>query len=65
MTDFRRKGIPLLWSTIRERALVESFYFNMGDAKYPCVCRRTKLHSENKGQSNRQDVSQGRFLTDS
>ena len=38
-----RKRIPLLWSTVRERALAKEFSFNMGDAKYPCVSRRTKL----------------------
>jgi len=44
MMDVRRKRVLLLWSTIRERPLAKGFSFNMGDAaKYPCVCRRTKL----------------------
>ena len=42
-TDVRREIIPLLWSTAGERALAKGFSSNMGDAKYPCVCRRTKL----------------------
>ena len=51
MADVRRGRIPLFWSTVRERALSKGFSFNMGDAKCPCVCRRTKLfgrgvHSE-------------------
>ena len=51
MTDVRRETIPLLWSTVRERALVKDFSFDMGVTKYPCVCGRTKLcgkgvHSE-------------------
>ena len=32
MTDIRREKNPLLWST-----------FNMGNTKYPLICRRTKL----------------------
>ena len=39
----KRERIPLLWSTVRERALAKDFSFNMGDAKYLCVSRRTKL----------------------
>ena len=51
MTDVRRERIPLLWSTVKETALAKGFCSNMGDTKYPCVCRRTKLpgrgvHSE-------------------
>ena len=51
MTDVRREIIPLLWSTVRERALVKGFSFDMADMKYSCVYRRTKLpgrgvHSE-------------------
>ena len=51
MTDVRGERIPLLWSSVRERALAEGFSFNMGDAKCPRVCGRTKLsgrcvHSE-------------------
>ena len=41
VTDVRRERIPLLWSTVRERALAKGFSFNMGDAKCPCVCRKT------------------------
>ena len=39
----RWEKIPLLWSTVREKALAKEFSFNMGDAKYPCVSRRTKV----------------------
>ena len=53
MTDVRREQIPLLWSTIGGRVLAKGFCFcsNIGDMKYVCVCRRTKLpgrgvHSE-------------------
>ena len=51
MTDVRRERIPLLWSTVREIALAKGFCSNLGDTKYPCVCRRTELsgrgvHSE-------------------
>ena len=51
MTDVRRERIPLLWSTVGETALAKGFCSNMGDTKYLCVCRRTKLpgrgvHSE-------------------
>ena len=51
MTDVRRKTIPLLWSTVGETALAKGFCSNLGDMKYQCVCRRTKLpgkdvHSE-------------------
>ena len=51
MTDVRRERVPLLWSIVTERTLPRGFSFNMGDAKRPCVCRRTKLsgrcvHSE-------------------
>ena len=47
VTDVRRERIPLLWIT----ALAKCFCSVMGDTKYPCVCRRTKLpgrgvHSE-------------------
>ena len=41
--DVGRKRIPLLWSTVGERALAEGFRFNTANMKYPCVCRRTKL----------------------
>ena len=51
VTDVRRERIPLLWSRERERTLSKGFSFNVGNAKCPCVCRRTKLsrrcvHSE-------------------
>ena len=51
LADVRGERIPLLWSIVRKRALAEAFSFNMGDAEYPCVYRRTKLpgrgvHSE-------------------
>ena len=60
MTDVRRERIPLLWSTVRERALAKGLSFNMGDTKYPCACRRTELpkkdvHSE-KVRENRQEM---------
>ena len=35
--------ISLLWSTVGETALAKGFYFIMGDTKYPCFHRRTKL----------------------
>ena len=41
VTDVRTEKIALLWSRVRERTLAEGFSFNMGDAKCPCVCRRT------------------------
>ena len=40
MTDVRRERIPLLWSTVRERAL--------GDTKYPRVCRGRQNANANK-----------------
>ena len=43
MTRVKMQRISLLWSTVRERAMAKGFSFNMGDTKYPCVCRRTKL----------------------
>ena len=43
VADIRRVRIPLLWSTIRVRALAKGFSFNVAGAKYLCVCRRTKL----------------------
>ena len=43
ITAVRREKNPLLWSTVEETALAKDFYSNMGDTKYPCVCRRTKL----------------------
>ena len=51
VTDVRRERTPMLWSTVRRRALAKGFYFEHDDTKYPCVCRRTKLagrgvHSE-------------------
>ena len=41
VTDIKRERIPLLWRTEREKALAKGFSFNMGDVKYPCVCRKT------------------------
>ena len=41
--DVRKETVPLLWSTVRERALAKGYSFNVGDAKYLCVSRRTKL----------------------
>ena len=43
MTNVRRGRIPLLWSTVAETALAICFCSSMGNTKYPCVCRRTKL----------------------
>ena len=43
MTDLRKEQIPLLWSTVGETALAQGFCSNVGDTKYPFVCRRTKL----------------------
>ena len=47
--DVRKERNLLFWSTVRKRALAKSFCSNnsyMGDTKYPCVCRRTKLHGK-------------------
>ena len=41
VTDVRRERIPLLRSTVGETTLAKGFCSNMGDTKYPCVCRRT------------------------
>ena len=51
MTDVRRQRIPLLWSSVGVTALNKDVCSNMGDTKYPRVCRRMKLpgwgvHSE-------------------
>ena len=43
MTDVRRERIPLLLSSVGETALAKGFCSNMGDTKYLCFCRRTKL----------------------
>ena len=43
VTDVRREQIPLFWSTAGETALANGFCCNIGDTKYPCVCRRMKL----------------------
>ena len=56
MTDVRRERVPLLWSTVRERALAKGFIFNMGDAKCPCVCRRTKLSGRGVHSEVREEV---------
>ena len=58
MTDVRKERVPLLWSIVTERTLPRGFSFNMGDAKRPCVCRRTKLsgrcvHSEKVREGGR------------
>ena len=58
MTDVRRERIPLLWSTVGEIALAKGFCSSNGGARYPCVCRRTKLpgrgvHSENVRETGR------------
>ena len=40
----RKEKIPLLWSTVRERAFAKCFCFKvalMGNMRYPCVCRRS------------------------
>ena len=33
-----RTRFPLLWSTVKEKALAKGFSSSMRDAKYPCVC---------------------------
>ena len=45
VTGVRREIIPLLWSTyLGKRALPNVLVLiNMGNTKYLCVCRRTKL----------------------
>ena len=40
-TNIRRERIPQLCITIREPALGKGICFNMGDTRYPYVCRRT------------------------
>ena len=42
MLDVRWEIISLLWNTVREKELAKGFSFNMGDAKCPCVCRRSE-----------------------
>ena len=42
MTDIRREKTPL-WSTEGEAEVAKGFCSNMGDTKYACVRRRTKL----------------------
>ena len=59
--EVRRERLPLLWSRVGERMLAKGFCFNMGDAKCPCVCRRTKLtrmcvHSEKVREVGREWV---------
>ena len=44
--DIRKERNLLFWSTVRERMLAKSFCSNVGDTKYPCVCRRPKLHGK-------------------
>ena len=48
----------MLWSTVGETVLARGFCSDMGDIKYSCVCRRTKLpgrgvHSEKIGEVGR------------
>ena len=59
MTDVRMERIPLLWSTVKERAWAKGLSLNTGDTKYPCVSRRVKLpgrggHSEKVREIDRQ-----------
>ena len=58
MTDVRRVRTPLVWSTVKERALAKGFRFEMGDAKCSCVCRRTKLSG--RGVHSEQVIEVGR-----
>ena len=63
VTDVRRERIPLLWSRVRERTLSKGFSFNVGNAKCPCVCRRTTLsgrcvHSEKVRKVGREGESE-------
>ena len=49
--DVRKLRMSLLWSTVGKTALAKGFCSYIGEAKYLCVCRRTKLprrgvHSE-------------------
>ena len=59
MTDVRRERIPSLGSRARERTLAKDFTFNMGDAKCPCVCRRTKLSGRCVHSEKVREVSRG------
>ena len=60
MTDVRRERIPLLWSRVRERDLTKDFSFNIGDAKCPCVCRRTMLSGRREKTSEKvREVGRG------
>ena len=57
-TDVRQERIPLLWFTVRETALANGFCSNLGDTRYPCVCRSTQLpgrgvHSEKVRETGR------------
>ena len=71
MTHVRREIIPLLWSTyLGKRALPNVLVLiNMGNTKYLCVCRRTKLpgrgvHSEEVREIGRRRVRE-EVVTDS
>ena len=42
--DRCRKGEhTIAWNTVRERALAKVLLLNVGNAKYPCFCRRRNL----------------------
>ena len=58
-TDVRWQRIPLLWSTVREKALSKGFSFNMRDAKFPYVCRRTKLPGRGVHSEKVNDIGRG------
>ena len=67
VTDVRMERIPLLRSTVKERARAKGFSLNTGDTKYLCVSRRTKLpgrgvDSEKVRETDRQEeVGSERF----
>ena len=54
-----RERIPLLWSTVREKALSKGFSFNTRDAKCPYVCRRTKLPGRGVHSEKVKDIVRG------
>ena len=49
MTDVRREGISLLWSTIRETALAKGFCSSVGGMKYSCVLKSEAAWNHWKG----------------
>ena len=62
MTDVRRERTALLLGTAEETALAKGFYSNMGDTKYPRICRRTNpprrgVHSEKFREIDRRWVT--------